>query len=153
MSFLDDEQRSDDESSLKIGNVVLSSSFLFIIGQLKVSQGHVAIMLGLCQVYQSHVRVCRGLSGYVRVHPGLSSSSVRVCFGPSGSLSFCQCPLWSVRVHLGQVRVMQGSCQNCVAFLVVFEAETGFSVLFYRNFIKIEILSTRLCNIFYVHYL
>ena len=109
--------------------LVVLSSFLFIICQLKVSQGDVSIMFGLCQVYPSHVRVCRGPSGSARVHPGMSNSSVRVCKGPSGFFRVCQCPLWSVRVHLGQVRVMQGSCQNCVAFLVVFEAETGFSVL------------------------
>ena len=131
----------DDESSLKIGNVVLSCrrsrccrrrSFSSLVNLRSVR-----IMLQSFWGYVrsiSHVRVCRGLSGSVRVHKGLSSSSVRVCFGPSGSLSVCQCPLWSVRVHLGQVRVMQGSCQNCVAFLVVFEAETGFSVLLSSSF-------------------
>ena len=73
------------------------------------------------------VRVHQGLLGSFRVcqvYLGLSGS-VKVRHGRSVSISFR-----SVSGQ-GQVRVMPGFCQTCVTFLVVFEAEIGFSVLFF----------------------
>ena len=108
------------------------SSFLFIICQLKVSQGDVAIMFGLCQVYPSHVRVCRGLSGLqgsiqvcqtppsgsVKVHQGFSGS-VNVCYGLSGFVlvrsGSCKGSVKTVKLFSSSLRLKQGF-QSCLSW-------------------------------------
>ena len=92
--------------------------------------GHVRVVSELCQ---GCVRVVSGsCQGCVRVMTGLCQGGVRIVSG------WCQ---GHVRVvsgsYQGHVRVMSESRQGHVRvmsdFLVIFEAETGFSVLFFLS--------------------
>ena len=133
--FLDDEQRSDDESSLKIGNVVVLSSCRRSFSSF-VNLRSVRVMLQLClgyvrsiRVMSGSVEVCQGLQGSIQVCQTPPSGSVKVHQGFSGSVN--------VRYGLsGFVLVRSGSCKGSVKTVQLFSSslrlKQGFQSCYYK---------------------